>query len=76
MRKLALTTIGYLWSRTANVAQQQLAAGTGNTALLESKQISARFYFEKLLPETEWLLQDIISGKAAIMDLGDEHWAA
>ncbi len=76
LRLMALTTIGYLWSRMAHVAQQQLTAGTGNTALLESKLVSARFYFEKLLPETEWLLQDIISGKAAIMDLGDEHWAA
>ncbi|WP_152208533.1 acyl-CoA dehydrogenase C-terminal domain-containing protein [Marinobacter changyiensis] len=76
LRLMALTTIGYLWSRMANVAQQQLDAGTGNTALLESKLVSARFYFEKLLPETQWLLQDIVSGKAAIMDFADDHWAA
>ncbi|WP_166269671.1 acyl-CoA dehydrogenase C-terminal domain-containing protein [Marinobacter caseinilyticus] len=75
LRLMALTTIGYLWSKMAHVAQAQLDAGNGNTALLEGKRVSARFYFEKLLPETEWLLADITSGKAAIMDLNDEHWA-
>ena len=76
LRLMALTVIGYLWSRMANVAGQQLAAGEGNTPLLQGKQVSARFYFEKLLPEVHWLLADIESGKDAMMDLEDDHWAA
>ena len=62
--------------RMANVAGQQLAAGEGNKPLLESKLVSARFYFEKLLPEIHWLLSDIESGKGSLMDMGDDHWAA
>ena len=76
LRLMALTVIGYLWSRMAGVAGQQLEAGEGNKPLLESKQASARFYFEKLMPETDWLLKDIQSGKDSLMSLSDEHWVA
>ena len=74
LRLMALTVIGYLWSRMAGAAQQQLEAGQGNTPLLESKVASARYYFEKLLPEKEWLMRDISSGKESVMALNDEHW--
>ncbi|WP_404367689.1 acyl-CoA dehydrogenase C-terminal domain-containing protein [Marinobacter sp.] len=76
LRLMALTVIGYLWSRMAQIAGTQLTAGEGNRALLESKQISAQFYFEKILPEVNWLLQDITSGKESIMAFGDDHWSA
>jgi alkylation response protein AidB-like acyl-CoA dehydrogenase len=76
LRLVALTVIGYLWSRMANVANEQLAAGEGNKPLLESKVVSARFYFEKLLPEVDWLLSDIQSGKDSLMAFSDDHWAA
>ena len=76
LRLMALTVIGYLWSRMANVANEQLAAGEGNKPLLESKVVSARFYFEKLLPEVDWLLGDIQSGKDSLMAFSDDHWAA
>jgi hypothetical protein len=38
--------------------------------------VSARYYFEKLLPETRWLLADIKSGKDSVMGLSGEQWAA
>ena len=76
LRLTALTVIGYLWSRMAAVAGQQLEAGAGNKPLLESKQVSARFYFEKLMPEADWLLRDIQSGKDSLMALEDEQWMA
>jgi len=76
LRVMALTVTAYLWSRMAAVANQQLMAGEGNKPLLESKKISARFYFEKLLPEVHWLLKDIKGGKDALMAFSDDHWAA
>jgi alkylation response protein AidB-like acyl-CoA dehydrogenase len=74
LRLTALTVIAYLWSRMALVAQQQLAAGGGNETLLTGKLVSARYYFEKLLPESGWLLEDIRSGKDATMALTLEQW--
>jgi alkylation response protein AidB-like acyl-CoA dehydrogenase len=76
LRLMALTVIGYLWSRMAGVAQAQLDKEEGNKPLLEAKLISARFFFEKVLPEIEQLNSDIDSGKASMMDLHDDHWVA
>ncbi|MGB1141256.1 MAG: acyl-CoA dehydrogenase C-terminal domain-containing protein, partial [Halioglobus sp.] len=76
LRLMALTVIGYLWSRMTAVARQKLDAGEGNAAQLQSKQFSAQFYFDKVLPETEALLRDILSGKGDMMDLQENYWAA
>jgi alkylation response protein AidB-like acyl-CoA dehydrogenase len=76
LRLTALTVIAYLWSRMASVAVRKLADGSGNRPLLEAKQVSARYYFEKLLPESQWLLQDITSGKDAMMAFTAAHWQA
>lgn len=76
LRLMALTVIAYLWSRMAGVAQAQLDKGEGNKPLLEGKRISARFFFEKILPEIGQLKHDIETGKDSMMDLGDDHWAA
>ena len=68
--------IAYLWSRMATVATRQLDAGGGNSDLLTSKQVSAQYYFDKLLPEAQWLLRDIQSGKGSMMALTDEQWVS
>ena len=74
LRLMALAVIAYLWSRMVIVAQRQLAAGEGNTALLQGKLVSAQFYFDKLLTENSWLLADITSGKETVMALTDDQW--
>ncbi|MEZ5501671.1 MAG: acyl-CoA dehydrogenase C-terminal domain-containing protein [Halioglobus sp.] len=76
LRLMALTVIGYLWSRMAGVAEARLADGGGNVPLLEGKRVCARYYFDKLLPEIDWLCRDVTSGKGSVMALADEHWAA
>jgi hypothetical protein len=73
---MALTVIAYRWSRMATVATRQLEAGEGSSDLLQSKLVSAQYYFEKLLPESDWLLRDIQSGKDSMMALSDEQWTA
>ena len=76
LRLMALTVIAYLWSRMVIVAQRQLDADEGNSALLQGKLVSAQFYFDKLLTENTWLLADITSGKDSIMALTDKQWDA
>ena len=76
LRLMALTVIAYLWSRMATVASRQMQSDTGDHILLESKQTSAQYYFEKLLPEISWLLADIQSGKESMMALSGRQWAA
>tara|TARA_R110002049_G_scaffold304193_2_gene499221 strand:- start:886 stop:1812 length:927 start_codon:yes stop_codon:yes gene_type:complete len=76
LRLMALTVIGYLWSRMATTATEKMAAADEGSDFLQSKQVSARYYFEKLLPETRWLLADIKSGKESMMALSDQQWVA
>ena len=76
LRLTALTMIAYLWSRMAEVARRQLEAGEGNRPLLKAKQLSASYYFDKLLPESGWLLQDITSGKGSMMAFTADQWQA
>jgi hypothetical protein len=76
LRLMALTIIAYLWSRMAATALADLDSGNGIAEHLESKLVSAAFFFDKVLPETESLLQEISSGKESIMALEDAHWAA
>lgn len=76
LRLMALTVIAYLWSSMAMHARQKLDNGDERRALLEAKQVSARFYFEKVLPEIRSLMDDIESGKDSLMAFSDDHWAA
>jgi hypothetical protein len=58
------------------VRKSSLAEGKDNHLMLEAKQVSARYYFEKLLPESGWLLEDITSGKDSMMAFTAEQWRA
>ena len=74
LRLVALVVIGYLWSRMAAAAQSGLEESGGYEPLLEGKLVSARYYFDKVLPEIDWLVKDISSGKQSMMALSDDQW--
>jgi alkylation response protein AidB-like acyl-CoA dehydrogenase len=74
LRLVALTVIGYLWSRMSMVASERIASGTGNATWLQGKKKAAQYYFDKLLPENRWLLADITSGKESVMALTSDQW--
>ncbi|PAU82308.1 acyl-CoA dehydrogenase [Halovibrio salipaludis] len=75
LRLTGLTVIAWMWTRMADAAGQALANGEGNQAFHEAKQVSARFFFDKLLPEKDALLADIVDGKESLMALDDDQWA-
>ncbi|WP_432698120.1 acyl-CoA dehydrogenase [Marinobacterium sp. YM272] len=71
--------MGYLcgaWvlSRMAQSAQQQLAAGEGDSDFLRAKVTTARFYCEHLLPRTEGLLQTVTGGSDSVMELPESQF--
>ncbi len=67
-------TLAYLWARMAQVAQQKLAAGAGDAAFYQAKLITARFYFQRLLPRTRALVETMQSGADNLMALDEEHF--
>jgi hypothetical protein len=53
----------------AKVAEEKLAAGEGNKAYLEAKLVTARYYFERIMPESAAHLARIQSGADSMMAL-------
>ena len=62
-------TLAYFWARMAVLAKRKIAEGAGDTAFYEAKLMTARFYFERLLPRTVSLKQTMLSGADNLMQM-------
>jgi acyl-CoA dehydrogenase len=70
MHLFGLVSLGYMWGMMAKTAQDKLAAGAnGSSAFYEAKLATARFYMERLMPETSAHLVRISSGADSMMAL-------
>ncbi|MGE0666439.1 MAG: acyl-CoA dehydrogenase C-terminal domain-containing protein [Sphingomonadales bacterium] len=69
LRLMALVAMGHVWGLMAQTAAAKLADGAGNEAFYEHKLITARFFFERMLPDTGSLLKKIESGSESLMAL-------
>ena len=65
-KMFALVTLAYVWARQAAVAHKKLAAG-GEKEFYEAKIATARFYMQKILPQTISLLASITAGSKSMM---------
>ncbi len=68
LRLFGLVALGFMWMRTAKIA----AEASGDEEFYTAKLATARFFVERILPQTGALLFTIKSGKGALMALGDE----
>ncbi|HBM84284.1 MAG TPA: acyl-CoA dehydrogenase, partial [Halieaceae bacterium] len=64
-------TLAYFWARMAVLSRQKIAAAEGDTAFYEAKVMTARFYFDRLLPRTLAHKQALLSGAENLMDMPD-----
>ncbi len=62
--------IGYMWMKMAEAAVEGLKKGdtTGQKAFYETKIKTARFFMERMMPETNSLFAKIMSGAKPLMD--------
>jgi alkylation response protein AidB-like acyl-CoA dehydrogenase len=68
LHTFGLVALGYMWSKIAEVA---LAKQAENGAM-KAKLVTARFFMERMLPETAVQLARIQSGAGSTMELPDE----
>ena len=71
LRMLGLVACGQMMAEAAIVAGGRLAESNGNDAFYRTKQATARFYIDRLLPHAAALLGPITSGAATLAALGD-----
>jgi hypothetical protein len=70
LRMFALVAMGYMWARMAKVAAAKLKSGAGDgKEFYESKILTARFFFARMLPESEARFRMVMAGADSLMAL-------
>jgi hypothetical protein len=72
MHLFGLVALGYMWCRIAEAALAKKA--NGSAPRYEAKLATARFFMEKMLPETATRLARIQAGAASVMEMPDEQF--
>ncbi len=73
MHLFGLVSLGYMWGQMAKTAQAKLAEGAnGSSSFYETKLVTARFYMERVMPETSAHLARISTGSETMMALQAE----
>ena len=72
MHLFGLVALGYMWCRIAEAALAKLPKANGSAARLNAKLVTARFFMERMLPETATRLACIQAGAGSTMELPDE----
>ena len=73
MHLFGVVVIGYMWAKMAKVAEAELAAGNSSRDdYLKNKLITARFYMDKVMPETALRKTRIETGADTMMELAAE----
>ena len=68
MHLFGLTAMGYMWARIVKAVRAKSIAGQSNEAL-DAKLVLARFYNERMLPETAAHLARVTAGAGSVMAL-------
>ena len=60
-------TLAYFWARMAVLAKEKIAQADGDVSFYEAKLMTARFYFERILPRTLSLKATMLSSPDNVM---------
>ncbi len=65
-------TLAYFWARMAVLARQKIAEADGDVSFYEAKVMTARFYFDRILPRTRAHKKSMLTGPENLMDMPEE----
>ena len=71
LRLFGLTALAYQWARMADIALDHIDRNDDPDGFYKAKVATARFYMERLLPQTGALLSTIMAGSKSIMAFED-----
>ncbi|MBV9556236.1 MAG: acyl-CoA dehydrogenase, partial [Pseudolabrys sp.] len=72
MHLFGLVALGYMWCKIVDAAHAKLPKANGSAPRYNAKLVTARFFMERMLPETAAHLARIQSGAASMMELPEE----
>jgi hypothetical protein len=73
LRLLGFVALGAAWARMASAAHAGLARSPERADFLNGKIKTARFYFERLLPEARLCHASIVAGADALMAISEQE---
>jgi alkylation response protein AidB-like acyl-CoA dehydrogenase len=76
MHLMGIVAVGLMWLRMAAAAARLKDGGEGDTAFMDAKLVTARFFAERVMPEAGALRRKIEGGSEAIMALPPEMFMA
>ena len=69
LRLMGLVALGFMWAKSAKVAEAKLPEANGDAGFYKAKLTTAQFFADRLLPQTGALWSAIKAGKASMMEL-------
>ena len=67
LRMIGLVAMGYMFVKSAKIAAEKAPTANGDAGFYEAKQVSARFFVDRVLPQATGLFLALQSGKKAMM---------
>ncbi|MDB5525812.1 MAG: Acyl-CoA dehydrogenase [Rhizobium sp.] len=72
MHLFGLVVLGFMWGKSAKAARERLDAGDARNDFLNNKLVTARFFMERIMPETALRKARIETGADSVMALDAE----
>jgi len=69
-----ITSLAFMWALMARAALTKLAAGEGNKAFYETKLKTARYFMDRVVPETQTLLARVRVGAEPLMSFAADEF--
>ncbi|NNC98806.1 MAG: acyl-CoA dehydrogenase [Gammaproteobacteria bacterium] len=67
-------TLGYFWSRAALVSEQVIEKGEGELAFYQAKIEMANFYYDRLMPRVDAMIDSIGNGAESMMAMDEDRF--
>lgn len=74
LRLFGLVALGWMWLKMVRVATRRLPEAGGQTPFYDGKIKTARFFYARLLPQTDTLARTIMAGAETLMDIKAEQF--
>lgn len=78
LRHFALVAMGFMWIKMAKIAQEKLVlineGGEGDKKFFEAKIKTARFFFARMLPESDWHFKAVMAGADSLMAHNEDEF--
>jgi alkylation response protein AidB-like acyl-CoA dehydrogenase len=72
MSMMGIVAVGLMWLRIARAARAALANGSGDRGFYETKLVTARYFADRVMPETGSLRRKLESGSESLMAIPAE----